>query len=209
MKMAKKSLIVYASRTGNTEKVALSFKKAFEKKGWECDMFKVGPKTDVRNPPFNLEDYDFLCAGSLVVEGQPVKEAKDILFYNPLSAHSPPWSPGERSVSPGERSVSPGERPSEPAKPWSKIVLGPEDKKGVVFVTFSGQHLGWKEALPALETLALELEHLRFQCVGRFSCPGREGNIEGLSFKDLTERPNERDLLKAEIFMEEILEDID
>jgi hypothetical protein len=188
--MAKKSLIVYASRTGNTEKIALSFKKAFEKKGWQCDMFKVDTQTDVRNPPFNLEDYDFLCAGSLVVEGQPVKEAKDILFYNPLSAHYRPL-------------------PGESAKPWSKIVLGPEDKKGIVFVTFSGQHLGWKEALPALETLALELEHLRFQCVGRFSCPGREGDIEGISFKDLVERPNERDLLKAEIFMEEILEDID
>ena len=38
---------------------------AFEKRGWECDSFKIRKKAeDILNPPFNPDDYDFLCAGS-------------------------------------------------------------------------------------------------------------------------------------------------
>ena len=47
--MAKKSLILYASMTGNTEKVAQRFQQAFVKKGWECDIFKIDKKTDADN----------------------------------------------------------------------------------------------------------------------------------------------------------------
>ena len=61
--MSKRSLIVYESRTGNTEKVALTFKGVFEKAGWKCDMFKIDSKTDVHNPPFDYGDYDFVCIG--------------------------------------------------------------------------------------------------------------------------------------------------
>jgi flavodoxin len=63
--MANKALILYASMTGNTEKVALRFKQTFEKKGWQCDMVKVD-KNIAANPPFNYKDYNFLCVGSYV-----------------------------------------------------------------------------------------------------------------------------------------------
>ena len=37
-----------------------------------------------------------------------------------------------------------------------KIVLGSENKKGIVFVTYAGHEFGPSEAVPALEALALE-----------------------------------------------------
>jgi len=148
-----------------------------------------------------------------------------------------------------------------------KIVPGP--KNGIVFVTYNGGHLGPKEAEPALSLLELEIEHLRFKCIGKFSCPGKmnfgggdavgrvaqwfgwtkesaQGKIQRYNENpeapefaaftledrqqiarakasgqmpqggtpharawhwDLDNRPNERDLQKAEIFLEEILED--
>ena len=39
--MAQRCLMIYASLTGNTEKVALRMKSTFEKHGWECDAFKL------------------------------------------------------------------------------------------------------------------------------------------------------------------------
>jgi hypothetical protein len=87
-----------------------------------------------------------------------------------------------------------------------KLIFGPNDKKGIVFVTLAGVHQGPREAIAPLALLATEMEHLKFQCVGQFHCPGRMRKIEGW-FKDLPHRPNERDLMKAQIFMEETLED--
>ncbi len=85
-----------------------------------------------------------------------------------------------------------------------------QTKKGIVFVTFGGLHLGPKEAVPALSLLEMELEHLRIECIGSFACPGKHGNISGpdIWYHDLVDRPNERDLRKAEIFLEEKLEEL-
>lgn len=184
--MSKKSLIMYASSTGNTESVALRFKKAFEKKGWECELFKVDKKTD-KNLPFDYQDYDFLCLGSPVIFKLPTSDMQRIL--NPTHEGPPP--PEVRSSGP------------------KVIRFGFESKKGVVFATYSGHHLGPKEPDPALALLESLLEHKEFECVGRFACPGRmfDGTSGGW-YKDINDRPNERDLQKAEIFMEEILEDL-
>ncbi len=247
--MAKKSLILYQSKTGNTEKVALRFKKIFDKKGWDCSLFKVGKDTDVVNPPFEYDDYDFLCVGSGVFKQLPPSEIVDIMFN---VTHPMPF------------------KGSKPGRVHVQGMIIPGPKNGVVFVTYNGGHLGPKEAEPALSLLEVEMEHLRFKCIGKFSCPGKMnfggggdavGRVaqwfgwtkevarekiqrynanpdtpEFASFTiedrqqmdrgkttaqmpqggppparswhwDLDNRPNERDLEKAEIFLEEILED--
>jgi flavodoxin len=186
MPKTKKSLILYQSTTGNTEKIALSFKKVFEKRGWDCEMFKVDKKTDTKKPPFDFQDYDFLCAGSGVYKHLPPQEIVDIMFF----VTHPPREAGHEATPPGRSTKV------------TKIVPGP--KPGIVFATFSGLHLGPKEAEPALSLLELEMEHLKFKCVGKFSCRGKFGQIQ-----HLINRPSERDLHKAEIFLEEILEELD
>jgi hypothetical protein len=187
--MPQKSLILYSSRTGNTEKVALRFKKVFEKKGWQCDIFKVDKNIDIENPPFDYRDYDFLCVGSYIDWSLPPDELLFIMRHNPQSAHCL-------------------RKPSSKAYGHRRIVIGP--KKGIVFITYAGAHLGPKEALPALYLLELEMEHLRFECIGQFSCPGKMFNrpTPGFWHGDISHRPSERDLLKAEIFMEEKIEEL-
>jgi flavodoxin len=185
MSKIKKGLILYQTMTGNTEKVALRFKEVFDKKGWECDIFKVDKSMDVENLPFNYEDYDFLCVGSGVYSALPGKEITDIMYKYTHRTR----------------------RGGKIVRVHRKITLG--NKRGIVFVTYAGTHLGPKEAEPALSLLDLNIEHLKFRCVGRFSCPGGVGNrpTPGQWFGDIRDRPNERDLKKAEIFLEEILEE--
>lgn len=213
--MLKKCLVMYASWTGNTEKVAKRFQKIFEAKGWRVDMFKVDHKTDVKNPPFEYSDYDFVCVGSPVIHKKPVEEMMSILAGAPL----PPSEGGPKGafMGMGFDRIPEKYRFSERMKkrmqenPPGKIVFGPDSKKGVVFMTYSGNHLGPKEVDPAIRLLALEMEHIPIECLGMFSCPGKHENEDrpGQWYKDLTKRPNERDLKKAEIFIEEIIEGIE
>lgn len=182
-----RSLIIYSSRTGNTEKVAFTFKSVFERVGWQYDILKIDSSVDTDDPPFNYRDYDFLCVGSPIIDKFPTKEILGIL------------SPRPKGESRSKEAIM---------KRMQKIVLGPEDKNGIVFVTYGGVHFGPKEAEPALEVMASEMEHLRFRCVGKFACPGKYADFTGY-FKDLKTRPHERDLLKADIFLSEILEAID
>jgi flavodoxin len=185
MPKKRKSLILYQTMSGNTEKVAFRFKKVFEKKGWKCDIFKVDKNMDADNLPFDFQDYDFLCVGSGVYSSMPGQELMDITF-----------KAGHQRI-----------RAGKTVHVYSKITPGP--KKGIVFVTYAGMHLGPKEAEPALSKLDLDIEHIRFKCVGRFSCPGKMGERATPQWwhGDIRDRPNERDLLKAEIFLEEKLEE--
>ena len=204
--MAKKSIIMYASWTGCTEKVAVAFKQAFEKKGWECDLFKVDHNTDMENPPFDYTTYDFLCVGSPVVAKKPIEEVIRALDKGGFA-----WI----GTGGGPEKVRANELYE---RAWSRLqergVEGPEkiifernDKKGIVFATYGGEHLvPPKEAEPALTYMECVMEHHGFQCVGKFCCPGKHGKIRSAWFKDLPDRPHERDLLKAGIFMEETIE---
>ena len=88
-----------------------------------------------------------------------------------------------------------------------KIVLGPDSKKAVVFITYSGYEFGPKEAKPSMQLLALEVEHLSFKCIGQFCCPGKflHDPTPRTFHGDIRDRPNEKDLRKAEIFIEKSL----
>jgi flavodoxin len=187
--MVRKSLIIYASYTGNTEKIALSFEKAFEKKGWQCDVFKVDKDTDFGKLPFDYKNYDFLCIGTPNIFKCPSDEIKKV--FMPVHTTPPPTN-------------TPAPETSTPVDP---IKFGPDDKKGVIFATYAGIYLGPKEVEPVLSFMSVMMEwNLRFECVGRFSCPGKYARHTGW-YKELDQRPSERDLQKAEIFMEEIIED--
>jgi hypothetical protein len=247
--MTRKSLILYVSMTGNTEKVALKIKDVFEKKGawgdWECDILKVD-RHNYRSHGVNINDYDFLCVGSPILHGTSAKEFPDALAgvtpgatFGPEGGGPPPWA-------------------SQPGK----------SKRAVVFVTYTGDRRGPPEATPTLARLEAHLNDMGWQVVGKLAVPGkiwRKGSVDNVATKfynlnveeasaaiaryqenpqhaefaklskedralfdtavktkddadpmwkyqriwhyDVQKRPNERDLLKAQIFMEEILED--
>jgi len=255
----RRALIVYASVTGNTEKVARRFKQVFEKKGrawgdWECDIFKVTKNTYKEDIPYSFHNYDFVCVGAPIWAGIPPL----YLFDDHVGAISKMMRP------PAGKKINPDEMMSG---------KGPAGgtRKSVVFVTYGGQGAGPAECLAALEVLSL---YSGGKVAGKFACCGRQwdeppvdriavrfgimvgeatvlidkyrANPNDSEFTDLSpedrklfesavketekfktglddakriapmmrswhydfhNRPNERDLLKAEIFLEEILED--
>jgi hypothetical protein len=213
--MGKKCLIIYSSLTGHTEKVALRFKSTFEKHDWECDIFKIRKKAgDILNPPFDVNNYDFWCVGSGIISHLPYNEILNCLrrlrlgmdpriairhrdetipyITEPVPDMPPPW------------------QNPDVKKHHRKIIIGADAKKGVVFATYAGYEFGPKEAEPSLQLLELEMEHLEFKCIGHFCCPGKFLNdpTPGTFHGDIRNRPDERDLLKAEMFIEEKLEEI-
>jgi flavodoxin len=186
MLKTKKGLILYQTMTGNTEKVALRFKAVFERKGWECDIFKIDKETDADNLPFDFKDYDFICVGSGVYSALPGKEITKVL----------------------DRVSHTRKRAGKMVHISEKITPGP--KTGIVFATYAGAHLGPQEVEPTLSLLDLYIQHLKFICIGRFACPGGIGENKPTPkywYGDISKKPDERDFQKAEIFLEEKLEE--
>lgn len=210
--MNKKCLIAYTSLTGNTEKVALRFKETFEKHDWQCDVFKVRKDADdILRPPYDIRKYDFVCVGSGLRAHLPYNEV-----FNMLRGFRTGMDP-RISLRNRDETISYITEPvpkipphKNPKVDHKKIVLGPDSPKAIVFATYAGYEFGPNEADPALDLLALELEHIGFQCIGRFRCPGKflDDPMPRSFHGDIRNRPDETDLLKAEMFIEEKLEEI-
>jgi len=211
--MGKKCLVTYSSYTGNTEKVAKRFKETFEKRGWQCDIFKVRKNADdILRPPFNIREYDFLCIGSGLRAHLPYNEILNMLrgfrtgmdpritlrFRDEMIPYITEPVP---EIPPHKKDVR---------KFHTKMVLGPDAPKAVVFITYSGYEFGPKEAEPAVQLLALEVEHIGFQFIGQFCCPGKyvDDPMPRTYHGDIRDRPNEKDLLEAQMFIEEKLDEI-
>jgi hypothetical protein len=211
--MVKRCLVTYSSMTGNTEKVALKFKETFEKNNWQCDIFKVRKKAeDILRPPFNIHSYDFLCAGSGLRSHLPYNEVLNMLRRFRIGM-DPRIALGFRDETIPYITEPIPEIPldkKDPKTVHGKIVLGPDSPKSVVFITYSGYEFGPKEAGPASQLLALELEHIGFECIGQFFCPGKylDDPMPKTFHGDIRDRPNEKDLFKAQMFIEEKLEEI-
>jgi hypothetical protein len=210
--MGNKCLIIYSSLSGNTEKVALRFKSTFEKNGWECDIFKIRKRAeDILNPPFDIYSYDFVCVGSGIRAHLPYNETLNVLRRLRLGMDPRIALLGRDETIPYITEPMPKPPPPEHVlNVHRKIVLGPDARKAVVFVTYAGCEFGPKEAEPSLQLLDLEIEHIGFKCIGHFCCPGIYLNHPTPRWYhgDIRDRPNERDLLKAEMFIEEKLEEI-
>jgi flavodoxin len=212
--MARKGLVYYASQTGNTEKIALIFKKVFEAKGWECDCVKAGKNAK----PDDVNGYDLICIGSPVIAGVPTRDTGSLWMEGGAPPDVPAGSPPE-----GNGAPAPGAPPLAGGPPlslsWRQEPA--KYKKGVAFVTYTGSRRGPAEAMPALALIELQMEDQGFRCIGKLACPGKHGGSslgpQGDKPKDPDEmrdwhweqqsRPHERDLQKAETFLAEIIED--
>ena len=248
--MANRALILYASSTGNTEKVALIFRDVLTEYGWVPDLVHLDEDTDLPGQGIYLDHYDLVLLGSPVISGSP---SPLVSRHLALVDVDPPRLYSNQLIFPGS-------------------LLQPERAPlGIVFVTYSGETFGPSEALPALELESMYLKYLFLGVIGKFACPGRKapkstidllaselglspdevaqriGKYErnpadpvfsGLSedalallhqavmdqkngdaipvpeevsqevwHRNLDSRPHSRDLQKARIFLEEILED--
>jgi hypothetical protein len=210
--MGKRCLITYSSITGHTEKVALKFKETFEKNSWQCDIFKVRKNAeDILRPPIKIRSYDFICAGSGLRAHLPYNEILNML-RGFRTGMDPRITLRFRDETIPYITEPIPEIPfhKDPKIDHGKIILGPDSPKAVVFITYAGYEFGPKEADPAAQLLALELEHIGFQYIGRFCCPGKyvDDPMPRTFHGDIRDRPDERDLLKAQMFIEEKLEEI-
>jgi hypothetical protein len=211
--MSKKCLITYTSLTGNTEKVALRFKETFENNGWECELFKVRKNADdILRPPVDIRQYDFICAGSGLRAHLPYNEILNMIrgFRTGMDPRITLRNRDETIPYIAEPVPEIPPHKKDPSRFHRKMVLGPDAPHAVVFITYAGYEFGPKEADPAVQLLALELEHIGFQFIGKFCCPGKYlDNPTPLTFHgDIRDRPNAKDLHKAQLFIEDKLEEI-
>lgn len=167
-----KALIVYYSKTGNTEKVAAAIERGVRKAGLKPTVKKVSDTFDE-----DYYDYDLVCFGSPVMHALPPLPVIKLFHKNFLKFRS---------------------RPIDVRLPASMI----PGKYVLVFVTFSGPHVGVKEALPAGKFLAQEFEHLGFNVIGEWYIVGEFHGWEDLSTRgrlgDIRGRPNPQDLITVE-----------
>lgn len=211
--MNKKCLITYSSYTGHTEKVALRLQSTFEENGWHCDMFKVRKSADdILRPPYDIRQYDFVCAGSGLRAHLPYNEIMNMLRGFRTGADPRIVLSKRDETIPYITEPIPEQSALNGKKGFrhGKIVLGPDSPKAIVFITYAGYEFGPREAEPAASLMSLELEHIGFQYLGMFCCPGKfiDSPTEGTFHGDIRDRPNEKDLLKAQFFIEDKLEEI-
>ena len=71
------ALIIYFSKTGNTEKVALAIKKGLEKEGLEVTVKKISEAEGEE-----LYNYDLVCLGSPVLHSLPTPPVMKFISNN-------------------------------------------------------------------------------------------------------------------------------
>jgi hypothetical protein len=167
-----KALIIYFSKTGNTEKVALAIEQGVRKAGLEPTLRKASEASDE-----NYYEYDLVCLGTPVLHALPPNPVMNLVHIN------------------FDRYRETPSRVQLPAIPYP-------GKCALVFVTFSGPHVGVNEALPAGKLLVQMLEHLGFEIRGEWYIVGefhgwKEGSTRG-KLGDIRGRPTTEDLIKIE-----------
>lgn len=177
-------LILYATMTHNTEKIAAWFKETFEEYCWEVTFVRIANNTNYAAIQEQLffDDYDVVALGSPIVAGAPLqaviralslggggaleKEVQDKLNENKGDASAAPAMPGAR----WRRNASP-----------YPGVLRRDDTRplGIVFTTYGGGFYGSGESIAVLETLKLYLTINNVDVVGKFACAGKETGPAG------------------------------
>lgn len=181
----RRALILYATMTSNTEKVATWFNETFEQYGWETTFVRIKGNTKWAELQDSLyfDDYDLICLGSPIVGGAPLqavikamsfggggaleKEVQKNLDNKKADAaapaapvHGPEWR--------RKRRPSPGMPLQGVRRPY-----------GIVFTTYGGGFYGTNEAEATLAMLKQYLNLNNVDVIGRFSCAGKETGPAG------------------------------
>lgn len=181
----RRALLMYATMTRNTEKIAECFKERLEYYGWEVTYLRITAKTDWAGLQENLyfDDYDLILLGSPIVGGAPLqvvikafsfgaggaleKEVQKKLDSNESDAAAPAKKP-EGADWRRTKAPAPGMANRSGKRPY-----------GIVFTTYGGGFYGTDEATATLATLKMYLKLNNVDVVGRFSCGGKETGPAG------------------------------
>ena len=178
-------LLMYATMTKNTEKIAGWFKQTFMDYGWDVTYVRVAANTDWAGLQEKLyfEDYDLICLGSPIVGGSPLqavikafsfgadgaleKEVQQNLDENKKDASGPLKKP-EGATWRRTKSPYPGMQCRDIYRPL-----------GLVFSTYGGGFYGTTECSATLEILKMYLTNHDVDVIGRFACAGKETGPAG------------------------------
>lgn len=179
-----KTLVLYDSMGGNTEKIAQKIHQVVTDSNISSTLIKVDENTEL-----DFYDYDLVFLGSPDIEWLPTPKMMTFLHKKKLLEYrmrgdvlfSAPFRPG---------------------------------KFAVCFATFCGAHTGINEALSVTQWLASFLEHIGFLVLEKVHIPGEMRNFgqakgwmnderlaklnESGRLGNIKGRPNEQDLLDIE-----------
>jgi flavodoxin len=171
-----KALIIYWSKTGNTEKVAQAIKQGLEAAHGEVQcMHLEGAEGMIQSETTDFYAYDLVCLGFPSYRWSPPKPVDQFLNkkYNVY-------------------------RKQECVKIGAPKVPG---KHVLIFCTYSGPHTGINEAVPAGKYAGQFFEHLGFTVVDEWYVVGEFHGSEEASTQgrlgDIRGRPNAQDLEKV------------
>ncbi|MGI5935944.1 MAG: hypothetical protein ACOX7I_03950 [Oscillospiraceae bacterium] len=180
----RRALILYATMTGNTEKIATWFKETFEYYNWDVTFFKMSNKADWAGMQDKLyfDDYDVVCLGSPIVAGAPLQ-----IVIKTMSLGGGGALEKEVQSNLDAKKSDAAAAPAKPGAMWRRHaapypgVLRKDDHRplGIVFTTYGGGFYGSSECLATLETLKLYLNLNNVGVVGKFACGGKETGPAG------------------------------
>lgn len=180
----RRALIMYATMTKNTEKVANWFKETFEYYNWDVTYIRI--KNNMDWSPWAdqtyFDDYDVVCLGSPIVGGGPLqailkafsfggggdleKSVQQKLDSNENDASMPAVASGGTFRK--EHAAYPGIFNKNCSRPY-----------GIVFSTYGGGFYGARECNGTLSMLELYLRNYDCDIVGKFACGGKETGPAG------------------------------
>ena len=181
----RRALILYATMTRNTEKVAGWFRETFEAYNWEVEMIKLRGRMDwseYEGKTF-FDDYDVICLGSPIVAGLPLQPVIDALSLNgdgTLLTDIKKELDGEKVEKEGKITEAAGSRWRRQTASYPGIYNRNNSRPfGVVFTTYGGGFYGTGECMGVLNTLEVFLRNYDVDIVGMYSCGGRERGPAG------------------------------
>ena len=206
--MKKRALIMYATITKNTERIAKAFGESFEDYGWQVDYHRISNKT--ARVDFDYNQYDIVCLGSPIVAGSPLvcvqkrfspgggssleedvtKNAEAGLGFNAggVGLRGPEGEIGMSLDGPGPGGpggpgpVGFGGMSAAGETRWAGCppVHGVHQTLGIIFTTYGGGCTGPDEAMGTLALLKLYLEQGNVKVIGTFACCGKEFGPAGI-----------------------------
>ena len=184
----RRALILYATMTRNTEKIATWFRETFEAYNWDTTFVRIQAPAQMQplQDQLYFDDYDVICLGSPIVAGAPLQNVIKNMSMGGGGALEKEVQDKLDANKTGD-SAAAAAAPARPGVLWRRKqapyagVLRREDSRplGIVFCTYGGGFYGSGECMATLETLKLYLTSNNVDVVGKFACGGKETGPAG------------------------------